>query len=234
MHLGCSIGLTVGGSYQSPSAGWCWAVFRRNQLSATWPSAFSTSRSMLAVPSGSEDGMQARPSRIRHTHERKTGLDARNHGVSGAEPTIGPELPERDKQVRAALPDTDRARFEQTWTRRWTWPGRPGTSGRSAMSSRAGGGWSSLVSTVAGGGRRPRPGFGGVLTPSGRVNRWTWRTRSAAISPEPFREREAARCRSDRVSSSALEVDACLMLGSLNAQYTGISSSNCKSGNLPP
>jgi hypothetical protein len=68
---------------------------------------------MLAVPSGSEDGMQARPSRIRHTHERKTGLDARNHGVSGAEPTIGPELFERVEQVRAALPDADRARFEQ-------------------------------------------------------------------------------------------------------------------------
>jgi hypothetical protein len=33
--------------------------------------------------------------------------------VSGAEPTIGPELPERVELVRAALPDADRVRFEQ-------------------------------------------------------------------------------------------------------------------------
>jgi hypothetical protein len=37
----------------------------------------------------------------------------RNHGVSGPEPTIGPDLPERVEQLRAALPDADRARFEQ-------------------------------------------------------------------------------------------------------------------------
>jgi hypothetical protein len=47
------------------------------------------------------------------TPERKTGLDARNHGVSGAEPVIGPELSERVELVCAALPDADRARFEQ-------------------------------------------------------------------------------------------------------------------------
>jgi hypothetical protein len=33
--------------------------------------------------------------------------------VSGAEPPIGPELPERVQQVRAALCDADRVRFEQ-------------------------------------------------------------------------------------------------------------------------
>jgi hypothetical protein len=33
--------------------------------------------------------------------------------VSGAEPGIGPELSERVELVRAALPDVDRARFEQ-------------------------------------------------------------------------------------------------------------------------
>jgi hypothetical protein len=43
----------------------------------------------------------------------RLGLDARNHGVSGAEPTIGPELPERVELVRAALSDADRVRFEQ-------------------------------------------------------------------------------------------------------------------------
>jgi hypothetical protein len=33
--------------------------------------------------------------------------------VSGAEPAIGSELPERVELVRAVLPDADRARFEQ-------------------------------------------------------------------------------------------------------------------------
>ena len=33
--------------------------------------------------------------------------------MSGAEPAIGPELPERVEQVRAVLPDADRVRFEQ-------------------------------------------------------------------------------------------------------------------------
>jgi hypothetical protein len=64
---------------------------------------------MMAFPSGDEDKMQARPSRRCHTAERKTGLEARNHGVSGAEPATGPELPERVEQVPAA----DRAQFEQ-------------------------------------------------------------------------------------------------------------------------
>ena len=33
--------------------------------------------------------------------------------MNGAEPTIGPELPERVELIRAALPEADRARFEQ-------------------------------------------------------------------------------------------------------------------------
>ena len=33
--------------------------------------------------------------------------------MSGAEPATGSELPERVEQVRAALPDADRVRFEQ-------------------------------------------------------------------------------------------------------------------------
>jgi len=57
--------------------------------------------------------MQSRPSRLCHTPERNTDLEARNHGVSGAEPTIGPDLSERVVQVGAALPDVDRARFDQ-------------------------------------------------------------------------------------------------------------------------
>jgi hypothetical protein len=67
------------------------------------------------LPSGDKDGLAGspRPSRRCHTPERKTGLDAKNHGVSGAKPTTGPDLPERVEQVRAALPAADRARFEQ-------------------------------------------------------------------------------------------------------------------------
>jgi hypothetical protein len=57
--------------------------------------------------------MQAHPSRRCPTPERNTGLEARNHGVSGAEPATGPELSEPAEQVRAGLPDADRARFEQ-------------------------------------------------------------------------------------------------------------------------
>jgi hypothetical protein len=73
-----------------------------------------------------------------------------------------------------------------------------------------------------------------VLIPSGRVNRWTWRTRSAAISPEPFREREAARCRSDWVSSSALDVDACLMLGLLMRSTLEYRRRTAKAVTCPP
>jgi hypothetical protein len=69
---------------------------------------------MMAMPAGDEDGhVGARLSRRCHTHERKTGLDARNHDVNGAEPTIGPELPERVELIRASLPEADRARFDQ-------------------------------------------------------------------------------------------------------------------------
>jgi hypothetical protein len=175
----------------------------------------------MAVTSGDEDGHADSPSRLCHTHGRKTGLDARNHGVSGAEPATGPDLPERVEQVRAALSDADRSGSSRTWTRRWTRRGRPGASGTSATSSRAGGGWCSLVSTAVGGGGRPRRGYAAAMSRSGRVNRWTWRTRSAAISPESFREREAARCRSDPVSS-ALDADACLKLVSSSASTTRI------------
>ena len=57
--------------------------------------------------------MSARRNRRCRTSTRRTGLDARNHGVSGALPATGPELPERVELVRVALPDADRARFDQ-------------------------------------------------------------------------------------------------------------------------
>jgi hypothetical protein len=144
-----------------------------------------TSRSMVAVSSGGEDGMPARPSRLCHTPERKTGLDARNHSMSGAEPAIGRNCPSGlSWSVPPCLtptgPGSSRIR-----ARRWTSLGRSGIWGRAATSSRAGGWWL-FASMVADGGRRPRHGCGRVLSPSGRVSRWRWRMRSAAISPELF------------------------------------------------
>jgi hypothetical protein len=62
----------------------------------------------MAIP---RPAVSNHPSQLRY--ERKTGLDARNHGLSGAEPAIGPDLSERVEQVGAALPDADRARFKQ-------------------------------------------------------------------------------------------------------------------------
>jgi Family of unknown function (DUF6247) len=45
--------------------------------------------------------------------EEDTGPMARRRAVSVAEQATGPDLPERVELVRAALPDADRARFEQ-------------------------------------------------------------------------------------------------------------------------
>jgi hypothetical protein len=102
--------------------------------------------------------MQARPSRRCPTPKRKAGLDARNHGVSGAEPATGPELSERVEQVRAALPDAGRARFEQDLDQALEMAGSIRDLGPLGMLSRVGGGWWSFASTAGSGGRRPRRG----------------------------------------------------------------------------
>ena len=68
---------------------------------------------MMALSSSREDGHLGSPSRRCHTPGRKTGRVAGNHGMSGAEAAIGPGLSERVERVCAALPDADRARFEQ-------------------------------------------------------------------------------------------------------------------------
>jgi hypothetical protein len=103
----------MGGSCQSPSAGWCWRYSGGITVREAAICFGKANRSMMGLPSGDEDGHAGSPSRICRTHERETGLDARNHHVSGAEPASGPELSERVEQVRAALPAADRARFEQ-------------------------------------------------------------------------------------------------------------------------
>jgi len=50
-----------------------------------------TGRSMMGLSSGDEDGHVGSPEQTLSHFWRKTGLDERNHGVSGAEPAIGPE-----------------------------------------------------------------------------------------------------------------------------------------------
>jgi 4-azaleucine resistance transporter AzlC len=50
---------------------------------------------------------------VLHEHTAGRGRDARNPSVGSAEPAVGPELSERVEQVRAALPDADRAWFQQ-------------------------------------------------------------------------------------------------------------------------
>jgi hypothetical protein len=114
-HLGCSIALALRGCASHPVLDGCW-VFRRNHRRRSVTVCFGLRPA--ACPVATRMGVSVRPSRRCHSSERKTGLDAtgldaRNHGVSGAEPPIGPELPERVEQVRAALSDADRVRFEQ-------------------------------------------------------------------------------------------------------------------------
>jgi hypothetical protein len=103
----------------------------------------------------------------------------------------GKDLPERVELVRAALPNADRAGSSRNWTERWIQPGRPGTCGRSLMSSRPGIESCSPASTAVPDGRRPRRDCAAAKSRSGRPNRWTSRTRSPDTSAEPCR---AAHC----------------------------------------
>jgi hypothetical protein len=68
--------------------------------------------------------------------------------------------PERVELVRVALPDADRARFEQDVDHTLDMAWSAGISGRWTMSSRPGIGWCSPVGTAVPGGHRRRPGWG--------------------------------------------------------------------------
>jgi hypothetical protein len=91
--------------------------------------------------------------------------------VSVAEGVTGPDLPERVELVRAALPEVDRARFEQELDQALTRRDQPGTCGRSATLSRPGIGWCSPVGTAVRGGQQPRRGCASARSRSGRPNR---------------------------------------------------------------
>ena len=181
---------------------WRWAVrrvvVREPEQSGCLPSARAGSVTLLKVKGRTGvDGWEGWRGRCRVGDRPRPAGAGRAGPCGAARPPTAPGL-------------------RRTWMGRWTVPGYPESGAARSRRRRGSGGWCSFASIAVGGGRRPRRGCAVARSPSGRVNRWTWRTRSAGISPESFREREAARCRSDPVSSSALDADAWLMFRSLH------------------
>jgi Family of unknown function (DUF6247) len=95
--------------------------------------------------------------------------------VRVAEWATGPDLPERVGLVRAALPDADRARFEQDLDQALKIARLTRELGPLGHVVEGWWRWCSSASTAVGGGRRPRRGCAGVKSWSGRANRWRWR-----------------------------------------------------------
>src|SRR5215213_8099565 len=85
--------------------------------------------------------MQAGPNRYCHNLWVQNWCGGEDHGVSGAERAIRPELPGRVELFRAALPDADRARFEQDLDQALDLARSTRDLGPLGHVSRAGGGW---------------------------------------------------------------------------------------------
>jgi hypothetical protein len=114
------------------------------------------------MPSGGEDGQAGSPEQAQSLSGDPIWT-ARGRRVSVAEGATGSDLPERVELVRAALPDADRARFEQELDQALD----------PARSTRRGGWFRVVFAREHGGGRRLRRGCAGVKGSSGRANRWT-------------------------------------------------------------
>ena len=233
MHRGRSIGRAVAGSCQPPSAGSVGPC--SGEITFGEAAICFQHQSLDAGLAERQHGRHAgSPSRIRRPSGRL--FWRRGTMVSGA----GPAAPVRScpsgssGSVSPCLTPTEPG-SSRTTGQALDMAGRPGLSGRSAMSSRAGGGWCSLVSTVASGGRRPRRGCAMAMSPSGRANRWTWRTRSAAVSPEPF----PPSARRHVAPASGIILGAVLMCGRCAGLFISTTAiiiwpSNCRINNLPP
>jgi hypothetical protein len=150
------------------------------------PSACIRLVARWACPGGGDDWLQARPSRLCHTTERRTGVDGeeawRERDPTGEQP--GPA-----RAGRAGARGAARRRPQPV--RAGAGPGvgqgaiNPGPAAARPCRRGLVSGGVRPAGTAVSGGQRPRRGCAGVKSRSGRPNRLTSRTRSSATSPEP-------------------------------------------------